>query len=221
MSELFRDSGRMNKQTATRSTRRRASLGAAGLTVGIAGTMLVGAPPANAAVPQAGLKPGQTRVFVEGDSLTVGARPYINRMLRPRVGFLAIDAAVGRPTRTGISKLNSQAAKIANVWVIGLGTNDGPDPVQTRANVYRVMQMAAGKKRIVWVNVVRPGGYGQVNVMLRNLGQYFPNLTILNWAWTAYSNRSIMAGDGVHLTASGYQLRAALTTVYALRVARR
>lgn len=148
------------------------------------------------------------RVFVEGDSLTVGASPYLKRYLRGHVRSVTVDAQVGRFTPTGIAHLNSPAARRANIWVVALGTNDGPDPARTKAWVSRVMRLAGHGRQVIWVNVVRPGGYQRVNTMLAQLDARYDNLSVLDWARYIRHNRALLSGDNVHLTARGYQLRA-------------
>lgn len=151
-----------------------------------------------------------SKVFVVGDSLTVGAAPYLRRNLGPKVRRLNVDAQVGRFTGPGIAKLRTNRARSAHVWVVALGTNDGPSPTQARSNVRKVMRLA-GEREVIWVNVVRPGGYGKVNRVLRQYDAKKENLTVLDWAAVIRSRSSLLTGDRVHLTSYGYKIRAKLT----------
>lgn len=153
----------------------------------------------------------KSRVFVVGDSLTVGSAPYLRRNLGPKVRSLTVDAKVGRFTRSGVAKLRSKKARRANIWVIALGTNDGPNRAQTKRNIKKIMRLS-GQKRVIWVNIVRPGGYGAVNRVLRKADKARKRLTVLDWASVIRSKSRLLAGDGVHLSSSGYKVRAEWTT---------
>ncbi len=148
-----------------------------------------------------------TSVYVVGDSLTVGTRPYLKAKLAKRVRRVTIRASIGETTSSGISQLRSAAARHARVWVIALGTNDAPSAARTRSQVHRVMRMAKGKHRVVWVNVVRPGGYQRVNKALRGQDRRFHDLAVIDWSRFIAQHRRYLAGDGVHLNAAGYRKR--------------
>jgi len=170
---------------------------------------------AAAAVPSvAGAKRPSGSVFVVGDSLTVGSKASLKRNLHKQFKKVTVDARVGRFTPEGISKLNSPAARKARVWVVALGTNDGPSAARTKANVNKVMKKAGKKRTVVWVNVVRPGGYGTVNKALSQQARKYDNLFVLNWASHIASNRSQLTGDRVHLTAKGYSVRGRMIANY-------
>ncbi|HQZ84152.1 MAG: hypothetical protein QG671_3179 [Actinomycetota bacterium] len=145
-----------------------------------------------------------TRVFVVGDSLTVGADPYIRQALGTSVRRVAINAQVGRFTSEGISLLSPQSP--SRVWVVALGTNDGPDAAATRAWVARVMALA-GKRQVIIMTIVRPGGYHVVNQAMIDMRRRYRNLQVADWATLIARNPSYLGRDGVHLTTSGYRLR--------------
>ncbi len=153
----------------------------------------------------------KTNVYVQGDSLTVGAGPYLRRNLGKDVRTVAVDAEVGRFTATGMSRLaSSGSAKRSKVWVVALGTNDGPDPQALKRHVVRSLQLAGPHRQVIWLTVERPGGYSRVNAMLRQLDRAQEQLHVVDWARHVHEHRSLLAGDGVHATATGYQVRAAL-----------
>jgi lysophospholipase L1-like esterase len=103
--------------------------------------------------------------------------------------------------------LRRPVARAANVWVVALGTNDAPSAARTRNYVMRVMSMA-GPRKVIWVNVVRPGGYHRVNWTLAALAKRFSNLTVLDWAGLIHQHRALLRSDRVHLTSLGYRVRA-------------
>ena len=160
-----------------------------------------------------------SRVFIEGDSLTVGAATALRRRLKAQVRSVHIDAKVGRHTGEGIAKLRSTAAQRANIWVVALGTNDDPSSSQTKRNVSRVLRLAGKDRRVIWVNVVRPGGYARVNRALHDLDIHSEQLTVIDWAAVIRKKRDLLTGDRVHLTARGYRVRAEATrsAILALR----
>ena len=149
-----------------------------------------------------------TRVFIEGDSLTVGSAAALRHQLKGHVKSVRVDAQVGRHTGEGIRKLRGQAAQSAGIWVVALGTNDSPSSAQTRKNVKAVMRLAGKNRQVIWVNVVRPGGYQRVNRTLKELDAANPQLTVIDWAAVIRKQRELLTGDRVHLTPKGYRIRA-------------
>ncbi len=191
------------------TTVQRGAVLSAGLALGALSSVAIGSAPAQAA-PSSEVDVKRSKVFVVGDSLTVGTAPYLQRKLGPKVRSLHIDAQVGRFTGTGINKLRSKQARRADIWVVALGTNDAPSAKRTKSNVKKVLRLA-GSRKVIWVNVVRPGGYGAVNRVLRQMDKAKKKLTVLDWAAVVRGKSSLLAGDRVHLTSYGYQIRAKLT----------
>ncbi len=152
-----------------------------------------------------------TRVFIVGDSLTVGSNPALRKQLKPLVKSVAIDARISRFTGEGIAKLRTARARQASIWIVGLGTNDSPSAAQTIRNVNKVMRLAGNTRQVIWVNVVRPGGYSRVNRALQALDAKYPRLSVIDWAAVIRKQRHLLAGDRVHLTAKGYRVRALAT----------
>lgn len=149
----------------------------------------------------------QRRVYVVGDSLTVGSAASIRGTLRGRVASVEIDAAISRFTPTGVRLLRTRPAAHATVWVVALGTNDAPDPSGMRSAVRQVLRRAGRGRKVLWVNVVRPGGYERVNRELAVLDSRVENLTVLDWARVVRRHRGWLNRDGVHLTSAGYRAR--------------
>lgn len=184
------------------------------LTVGVV-------PLANAASPAERAEGRRSSVYVQGDSLTVGAGPYIKQQLRTGVKDVAVDAEVGRFTATGMRRLaQSGSAQRSKVWVVALGTNDAPDPRSLRRHVVRSLKLAGPQRQVVWLTVQRPGPYGRVNTMLRRLDRQADRLTVVDWARRVQDHPGLIGGDGVHATATGYRVRGAMISETALRLAR-
>lgn len=144
------------------------------------------------------------KVFVEGDSLTVGSSAAIKRSLRSDFRRITVDAQVGRNTPTGISRL--AAGHKAKAWVVALGTNDGPDPRTMRRHVKTVLKRA-GDRPVLWVSVWRSSAYGKVNRMLSRLDKKRTQLAVLRWDSFIRKHPRLLASDRIHLTPGGYEVR--------------
>lgn len=143
-------------------------------------------------------------IFVEGDSLTVGASDAIKANLSAEFRTITVDAEVGRSTPTGIARLN--AGEAANVWVVALGTNDDPNPKTMRRYVKTVLARA-GARPVLWVSVWRSSAYTKMNRMFSRLDAKSAQLSVLRWDLFIAANPQYLAGDGIHLTSAGYAVR--------------
>ena len=151
------------------------------------------------------------RLLVNGDSLAVGTAPYLPRELaRWRV---TQSTAVSRHAFEGASVLRAYGRRLPRVIHVSLGTNDDPRSVSAfRAAVRQVMSAAGPRRCVVWANVVRPpvagASYAGYNRVLAQESRPRKNLRVVNWARMVRENSYWLAGDGVHVSAEGYQARA-------------
>ncbi|MFA7265849.1 MAG: hypothetical protein WC054_06020 [Candidatus Nanopelagicales bacterium] len=186
-----------------------------GVTVILGATSVphIAASPVAATVDQAGQtsKVPAPRAFIVGDSLTVGIKSQLSSKLRRHVRSVHIDARVSRYTAEGIRRLRSNTARRANIWVVALGTNDAANTLATRRNVSKVMRMAGPKRHVIWINVVRPGGYHRVNRTFATLDRRHNRLSVVDWAGMVRGRSGLLAGDRVHLTPRGNRLRTIAT----------
>ena len=151
------------------------------------------------------------RLFVDGDSLAVGTKPYLPRELR---GWkVTQSASVSRHAADGADVLRGYGSSLPRVIHVSLGTND--DPRQTgafRAAVREVMEVAGGGRCVVWANIVRPPyrgvSYRGYNRVLASEDERRDNLLVLNWVRMARRHPEWLAGDRVHVSAAGYAARA-------------
>ena len=143
-------------------------------------------------------------LFVEGDSLTVGSSSAIKANLRSDFRRITVDAQVGRNTPTGVSRLG--AGRDASVCLVALGTNDPPSPWAMKKHVDTVLKRA-GKRPVLWVSVWRSPAYGKVNRMLTRMDRGSSQLSVLRWDLFIKQHPRLLAGDGIHLTSAGYQVR--------------
>ena len=143
-------------------------------------------------------------VFALGDSLTVGIEPYLPALLPGR--RVRFDAQVGRTTAEAIAIVKAHPAELAPTVVVGLGTNDDLSPTEFAQHVDELMALL-GDRRVLWVNLNRPG-YESLNAVLVNAALGYPNLQLVDWATPYAENPQDQTFDGIHATEAGYQLRA-------------
>ena len=149
-------------------------------------------------------------VFAVGDSLGEGTKPYLPGALR---GWkVSQSVSVSRFLPEGVSIVRSRGGLPA-VIVFALGTNDDPHNVSGFRNAVESVLSIAGRTRCVVVpTIVRPpvggAGYSGFNSALNDVPKHHQNLRIVDWAGLVAANRGWLAGDGVHVNATGYQARA-------------
>jgi hypothetical protein len=159
------------------------------------------------------------RVFVIGDSLTVGAVGQGLGVDTDSVDW-TIDAVVGRTTNAGITVAKDRDLRGYDLVIVALGTNDWQDS----AGVYgtRVDRMVAAigdGPDVAWINVdahtekLRPAADG-VNVAIARAPLRHPRLEVADW----HEHVGAVAGfdacrnaDGVHYKACGSRERRAFT----------
>lgn len=151
------------------------------------------------------------RLLVNGDSLAVGTQPYLPRELgRWKV---TQSTAVSRHAFEGASVLRAYGRALPRVIHVSLGTNDDPRSVSTfRSAIRSVMAVAGPRRCVVWANIVRPpvagSSYAAYNRALAQESRPRKQLRVVNWARMVRENSYWLAGDGVHVSAEGYQVRA-------------
>ena len=151
------------------------------------------------------------RLLVNGDSLAEGTRPYIPRELRR--WRVTQSTAVSRPAHEGAAVMRAYGRSLPGVIHVSLGTNDDPRQVSSfRAAIGAVMDTAGLRRCVVWANIVRPpvagASYAGYNHALADESRTRENLRVVNWARMVRENPHWLTGDGVHVSAEGYQARA-------------
>jgi hypothetical protein len=177
----------------------------------LAGAALLLAPTSLGAVHETAEASLSRRLFVNGDSLAVGTRPYLPRALR-RWGVTQ-SVSISRHAPEGASVLRAYGRGLPRVIHVSLGTNDDPRALSSfRSSIRAVMGVAGPRRCVVWANVVRPpvagASYAGYNRVLAQESKGRENLRVVNWARLVRENPSWLAGDGVHVSATGYQARA-------------
>lgn len=146
-----------------------------------------------------------------GDSLSVGADPYLRTRLRGYrierlydVGLHAYDAA------TIVSR---SRASLPEVLVISAGTNDDPRMVSVfRRSIMQILRTAGEDRCVVWPTISRPpaagASYGGLNRALVQASHRHRNLVLVGWARMVRRHPGWLSRDGVHVSAAGYRARA-------------
>ena len=151
------------------------------------------------------------RVFVIGDSLAVGTRPYLGRDLG---GWRTqTSASLSENAVHGAEELAHRRHHLPPVVVASLGTNDDPHGISSFEHAVSTALGAVGKHGcVVWPNIVRPavGGatYAGFNRVLDRAAAKRANLRVVDWVAMVAHNRGWIGGDGVHPDATGYMARA-------------
>jgi lysophospholipase L1-like esterase len=151
------------------------------------------------------------RLFVVGDSLAVGTKPYLPRSLH---GWgIRSSVSISKHAPEGAAELARRGHSLPPVVVASLGTNDDPHATGSFEAAVRKSLRATGKRGcIVWPNIVRPavGGatYAGYNNVLDRIAKSNDHLRVVDWAAMAAHNRGWFGDDGVHPNATGYLARA-------------
>ena len=148
---------------------------------------------------------------MNGDSLAVGTAPYIPRALRR--WRVTQSTAVSRHAFEGAAVMRSYGRGLPRVIHVSLGTNDDPRSLSGFRSAIRSVMATAGPRRcVVWTNIVRPpvagASYAGYNRVLAQESRPRRNLRVVNWARMVRQNPGWLAGDGVHVSATGYAARA-------------
>ena len=151
------------------------------------------------------------RLLENGDSLAVGTKRHIPRMLE---GWsVKQSTSISRHAFEGADVMRSYGRKLPRVIHVSLGTNDDPSQVAGfRAAIGEVMEVAGERRCVVWTNIVRPPyegtSYDSYNRALAREDRARDNLRVVNWARMVERNPEWLAEDGVHVSADGYRARA-------------
>jgi lysophospholipase L1-like esterase len=147
-----------------------------------------------------------------GDSLSVGAAPYLQRELD---GFrIRSSHRVGLRSPEVARRVVRARAQLPAVLVVSAGTNDDPRELPVFSRALSTVLGTAGERRcVVWPTIVRPpvGGatYVGLNLALARAAKRHPNLVLVDWAGLVKRHPRLLRADGVHATSAGYRARAA------------
>jgi peptidoglycan/LPS O-acetylase OafA/YrhL len=151
------------------------------------------------------------RVTLLGDSVLLGASPYLQR----RLPFASVEAKVGRQGSEGIQLVQSlrEQHQLGDAAVIHLGTNGYLAERQFRV----LLEQLADRKTVVVVNVYGARRWtGPNNEMIARVTQDFDNVRLMDWDAIGQANPDFFVQDGIHLSGTGIhayynQIRMALS----------
>ena len=151
------------------------------------------------------------RVTLLGDSVLLGASPYLQR----RLPFASVEAKVGRQGSEGIQLVQSlrEQKQLGDAAVIHLGTNGYLAERQFRV----LLEQLADRKTVVVVNVYGARRWtGPNNEMIARVTQDFDNVRLMDWDAIGQANPDFFVQDGIHLSGTGIhayynQIRMALS----------
>jgi lysophospholipase L1-like esterase len=151
-------------------------------------------------------------LYVNGDSLAVGTGPYLHTYLRS--WRITQTADISRHAPEGAAMIRTEHPS-ASVLLVQLGTNDDPSQVSSfRRAVHQVLAAAGPGHCVVWPNILRPPvegvSYDGYNRVLADTAARNSGLRVVDWVSLAQANPAWLAGDGVHVSAVGYEARARL-----------
>jgi GDSL-like Lipase/Acylhydrolase family len=151
-------------------------------------------------------------VYVVGDSLEVGTGPYLSQLL-PGLS-VRVDADESRSSSAGEPVIGERLRGGDDIVVFDLGTNDDPGRTSSLAANLAAVGRLVGDRCLVVATVHRPpaGGvsYDAVNSVIRSFAAQRPNTELVDWGSFAAAHPELLYADGVHPTATGYELRARL-----------
>jgi len=164
-------------------------------------------------LPRRAVQPGP--VFVVGDSLTVGAEPWLDGVLRSKGWRVTgVDARVGRGVGEGLDVLRSQGRALPATVLIALGTNNLRATPSEVAGWLRDARRIAGARRIVWVGlclddvlVPRLSTFRAMNRALSAAAPRF-DVEVADWCGYAAARGIRTTYDGIHYDDYAYEWRA-------------
>jgi len=146
-------------------------------------------------------------VLVIGDSLAVGFEQSLKAALPD--WRVRVDGRIGRPLAEGMSILARESSPPA-ILAFSLFTNNGPRDTAALESAVRATATRSGGCA-VWATVVRPPlagvSYDAANALLRGLAGdsgLARGLRLVDRTAEVAQSPSLLAGDGVHATPSGY-----------------
>lgn len=146
------------------------------------------------------------RVFLLGDSVTVGATPAIESDAVAHGWSVSIDAEIGRTTEEGAAILASMQGQLPAVVVVELGNNDAENPSVYRDRIDAVMRELVSVHDVIWYSMTPFASWvPAANDELRAASQRWPNLVIADWSTVSATTPGALAGAGPHLQARGAQ----------------
>lgn len=154
-------------------------------------------------------------LLVVGDSLTVGAAPWLTDAVRARGWRLTdVDARVGRTVPEGLAvlKKRARAGTLPSTVIVALGTNNlGASDADIEAWVSTARSVVGDARQLAWVNISvaapRAERAYEIDTALAASARRW-NVQVLDWYGWTRRNGITNKADGIHYEDGVYRLRA-------------
>jgi hypothetical protein len=154
-------------------------------------------------------------LFVVGDSLTVGAEPWLADAVRARGWHLTgVDARVGRTVPEGLAVLRkrARAGALPATVIVALGTNNlGASAADIETWVSTARGIVGDQRQLGWVNISvappRAERAAEIDDALAASARRW-NVQVLDWQGWTRRNGITNKADGIHYEDAVYRLRA-------------
>ena len=175
-----------------------------------------GRPPTKAAPRQTpeGKTTAQAEVFVVGDSLTVGARPWLARDLRRRgAQLVGVTARISWHVDEGLALLRKMGDSLPATVMVALGTNDLQASTSQVERWLRTARELVGDRRLIWVNLRCNAAHSKLLARYRVINDALDaaapryGVEIADWDAWAGARRVRTLSDGIHYSPAAYRLR--------------
>jgi peptidoglycan/LPS O-acetylase OafA/YrhL len=143
-------------------------------------------------------------VSAVGDSVMLGAA---DRLYKDIDNLAVMDAEVGlqASAATDILRWRRDSGQLGEVVIVHIGSNG----IFTARQFDEMMQVLAGVRRVVFVNVDVPRTWAQPNNEVLAEGvQRYPNAVLVDWYSASVAHPEYFVRDGVHLTIEGQRVYA-------------
>jgi peptidoglycan/LPS O-acetylase OafA/YrhL len=151
-----------------------------------------------ATLPSQGSGVSYQQVTLVGDSVLLGAGPYLLR----RLPAARVEAKVGRQGSDGLKLVKSlrEQSQLGDAAVIHLGTNGYLGEQQFRG----LLEQLADRKTVVVLNVYGARRWiGPNNALIARVSENFDNVRLVDWHAIGQNNPAYFVQDGIHLSGSG------------------
>lgn len=137
-------------------------------------------------------------IIAIGDSVMVGVTPYLQKQLPG----IIVDAKIGRQMAQAKELIPGLKAKdqLNGVVIIGLGTNGSFASKELES----LLGSLSSAEQVILVNTRVPRDWERnVNNMLADISQKFPNTTLVDWHAASKDHDEYFRSDRVHLEPAG------------------
>jgi lysophospholipase L1-like esterase len=150
--------------------------------------------------------PVDPRLLIIGDSVILGARPWVEALLGARGWRVNQTSWESMHTwqAPAIVDDNKAHGGIGDVVVVQLGTNDGFVAAELQSYMDALMPHLANVERVYWVNLRQFAPWvPAANATIAAEASRFPNMRVIDWDARATPDPSLVYADGYHLNPAG------------------